>query len=136
MHCAARRHGKQYHARLGHSVNNHLFTRGRHVEGGPSPRAASQCASNRIKQLLVINSLNNLYPVSASTPVVNNLLLSKRELAAHSHRPCGGGPVPQGQLQDEGAGASGDAAQRRLSWLTTAAQMPEASHAFSGVAVD
>ena len=27
----------------------HIFGRGQHVEGGPSPRAASQCASNRIK---------------------------------------------------------------------------------------
>jgi hypothetical protein len=29
-------------------------------------------------------------------------------MAAHSHRPCGGGPVSQGR--DEGAGAVGEAA--------------------------
>ena len=33
--------------------------RGRHVEDGPSPRAASQCASNRIKPILYVQKRQN-----------------------------------------------------------------------------
>ena len=75
---------------------------------------------------------NNLHPVSPSTPVVNNLQERVGSSLSSAVRRCG--PVPQGR--DEGAGAVGEAAQHRLSWLTMAAQRIVKHFPHSGVPLD